>query len=195
MIYNLMEYRSRPPYIMKMRKEPIMDNLKDKMISRYKKGGLKNYEEDVAPRMGKFRIEQIYHVDTETKERLKWVYVGEYWWCRKRKKGNKGIFYEFARLVAIENTRGVTTFQIVGLWDARRHEHKPEPPIVTDTSSHITGVITSHNEFEIWVKWENGKHEPISDRARIEFKYIEDNKMYSKIFDRVEARKNVKKVL
>ena len=190
-----MEYRSRQPYIMKMRQEPIMDNLKKKMISRYNRGGLKEYEADVAPKMGKFRIEQIYHVDTVTKERLKWIYVGDFWWCRKRKKGKKGIFYEFARLVAIENTRGGDVQMIFGLWDAGKHEHKPELPTVIDTSSNITGVVTGHNEFEIWVKWSDGRHEPVADRGRVEFKFFEDHKKYSKIFDRVEVRKNAKKVL
>jgi hypothetical protein len=164
-----------------------MDNIRRKMIARYKRGGLKEYEKDISPKMGNFRIEQIYYIDTVTKEKLKWVYVGDHWWCRK--KNNK---YEFARLMAMVNENKEVN-EIVGLWDARRHEHKPEPPIVFDKESRKEGVITDYSGVELWVKWSDGRIEPISDGDRIEFKYIEDFRKYSRIFNR--GKKNVKKIL
>lgn len=195
-----MKYRPKPFYISMLRKEePIESNI-DKLISIHNKGGVDKFEDDVAVRMGKFRIEQIYYTNPITQEKLKWLYVGNFWWVRKitiqiiNGKKVKKVKYEFARLMAYENKNGPVE-NIVGLWDARIHELKVEPIVVYEKSSGRAGVIVSYNDFEVVVEWEvDGIRSQtfVRDINDLEFKFTEDFKKFCKVFKVIS--KHVKKI-
>lgn len=199
-------YKSKPYYIRRMRVEPIPDSVKKKMVSCFKNGGLKEFEADVKLRMVGVSISQIYLTDTGESER--WVYVGDFWWCRKLNfelvggkkvvkvsekdvvvgKRKKRVRYEFARLMAFENKKPVQS--IVGLWDSRIHELKNEPRIVFDVAGN-KGVVTAWNEFEVVVDWDiDGKKvtSMVKKFDDLRFKFAEDFKEFRKIFRLIEGK-------
>jgi len=193
-----MEYRSKPYYLMRMRKEPVPEDIKGKLVSIYEDGGLKEFEKDIAPRMGKLPVEQIYYTDPITHENLKWIYVGDFWWCRKRNiiiedgKKRRKKQYEFARLMAIMNRKNPIDL-IMGLWDARIHEFKKDPIIVFKGDR--KGVIVEYNEFEVVVQWcdDPKSRSLIREIDEISFKYMEDFKLFKRVFDNM--RNYVKKII
>jgi hypothetical protein len=179
-----MENRALPPYLMKMREEPIPDDLYQEKVSNYRKGGFKKFEPDVAKRMGNVSIEQIYHTDPFTHESLRWLYVGDSWWCRKRniilgedKKKIRKVQYEFARLVAIENKKGRDKIKLARFIAAGGDKkklienkggithtvvglwdtriHAAKPePEIVFDKDGKRGVILAYNEYEIIVEWD-----------------------------------------
>ena len=84
---------------------------------------------------------------------------------------------------------------IVGLWDSRIHETKPEPEIVFNKDDK-RGVIIGYNEYEIIVEWEiNGKRPQtmVRDIKDIKFKFVEDYNKYLKVFELIKKRKERRK--
>jgi hypothetical protein len=181
-----MIHRPKPYFLRKMRKEEPEENLIPNLIKKYKKGGLPKFEPEVAVQMGDVPLDQIYYTDPITKEVLIWKYVGNYWWCRKR-KGNK---YEFARLMAISN-KNSSTVEIVGLWDVRKHDTKQESVVIKHKISGQRGCIVAWNEYEVLIEWIDNVTEvralarPCRDFDLLEFKYIEDHNKFKTIFDMV----------
>jgi hypothetical protein len=175
-----------------MRKEEPEEKLIPKLIQKHKKGGLSEYEPEIAIQMGKVPLNQIYYTDPITKEKLVWKYVGNYWWCRER-KNNK---YEFARLMAISN-KNSSTIELMGLWDVRKHETKQEPVIITNKTTEEHGHITAWNEYEVLIEWVNKKTErrkqavPFFDFEQLEFKYQEDHDKFRRIFETINKKRKV----
>lgn len=182
-----MIHRPKPYFLRKMRQEEPLDSEIEQLKSTYNNGGLKAYEPEVANRLSNIPIEQINYTDPLTKEVLLWVYVGNYWWCRKRKKGK----YEFARLVAIKNINS-KKLEIYGLWDQRIHETIQKPVTVTKKDdSDVKGYIVGWNAYEVMIEWinkETGLRDlaiPVKDRNLIEFEFFEDEKQFRKVFETV----------
>jgi hypothetical protein len=205
--------RPRPTFIQRMRKEDPPKYVRAKLIYRYKKGGMKSFEIDVIKRMGNISMEQIYYTDPFTKEVYRWIYVGDYWWCRFRKfdvvesdktkiktryKKFKRRRYEFARLMAVVNAVGENgKEQLDGLWDTRRHTHKTEPTLVYKNGR--KGFIVSFSEYEVLIEWVNsstGEREiavPLLDDDGLTYEYVEDWSKFTKLFSLIK-RKYVKKI-
>jgi hypothetical protein len=208
--------RPKPKYFRTFYKDGPPDKDRRKLIFRFKKGGLKSFEDDVADRMCGVSLDQYSFTDPYTKEVLKWIYVGNFWWCRFRKWGVKDISanefkkikvnkYEFARLLAgscekifrgEKNANNHGVIQYDGLWDSRRHEFKQMSEVVFDKSGK-KGVILGHNEWEVVVGWVHsgkiGVGVPVRNPDELTFMFVEDFVKYKKIFELV--RKHVKKVL
>jgi hypothetical protein len=172
--------RPRPHYCQDLYKENPIKKDRSKLIKRYKNGGVK-YEEDVQEKMNGVNYSYIY-TDPLTQEKLKWLYVGEYWWCRYRSKSKK---YEFARLYAIVTPARNKPIKCDGLWDNRRHGFKPLPEIVYRVIDNIKGFIIGYNEFEILVEWVyNGVRQQavtVKDGSTIKFEFVEDYNKYKRI--------------
>lgn len=188
-----MKNRSLPYYLRWMHKENPPKDIKKTLIFRFKKGGLKYLLGDDAKKLEGVSLEQIYYTNPLTNEYYAWVYVGDSWWCRKRESPSR---YEFGRLVAVFNKKSNTVtevFEIEGLWDVRRHEHKVEPVIIY--RGDIKGYIVGFNEYEILVDWEiDGSRSPttpVSDVDGISFEFNEDLKKYSKLFDTIRKRRKI----
>ena len=181
-----MIYRPKPFFLQKMRREEPDQRMLTILIKKYEKGGLPEFEPEVAVQMGNVPIDQIYYTDPFTKEKLIWKYVGEYWWCRKRK--NKT--YEFARLMAISN-KNSSIVEIVGLWDKRKHETKQEGVIIKHKETGEYGHIVGWNEYEVLIEWINKDTEerelarPFHNFDLLDFKFIEDYNHFKKIFKMV----------
>lgn len=189
--------RPRPTYLMKMRKDEPSDMDVEGLIRTYKDGGVEVFEPDVKIRMGDLRIEQYFHTDPYTHEKIKWTYVGNYWWCRRRRFGVKddGSKYrkvreekfEFARLMAVVNAHGVE--QLDGLWDARRHSFREPPERVLIFGR--KAVVVGHNEWEVLVAplvgGEPGVAVPVKKLCDLEFEFVDDFNKYSKIFRMIES--------
>ncbi len=179
-----MRYRTNQFFLQQMYKEPAPDNIRLKLIQRYKKGGLDHFEDEWVNRMAGININQPLINDPITKDRLKWVYVGDSWWCRKRNKvlsGKKIIkkpHYEFGRFVAISN-KG-TKNEINGLWNSVIHCTTPEPIIVYFGDQ--KGRIIGRNEFEVYVKIGDGPVFPTKDINLWTFEFYDDFEEYKKIF-------------
>jgi hypothetical protein len=183
--------RNRPlPYFTRfVRKENPPDKDFNILVKRYRKGGLKKYIGDDIVRLADVKLEQVCYTDPVSHEKLIWVYVGDSWWCRKRKGGN----FEFARMVALVNqsakklisiNRDVKkNFEVDGLWDCRRHTHHPDPEIIYKDG--VRGYIVGCNQFEFLVEWEiNGIRSfavPVNNLCGIDFEFEEDFKKYSKL--------------
>jgi len=177
--------RPRPFFLRKMRKEEPDIRYISRLIKNYRKGGLKEFELYIKEQMGNVPLDQIYYTDPYTKEKLVWVYVGDYWWCRKRKER-----YEFARMVAIRNKKD-SAIEIVGLWDSRKHETRQEPVIVTHKLSNEKGYIVGWNEYEVLIEWIDNRTEdrkiatPVKEMDLLEFKFIEDFDKFEIIFNMI----------
>lgn len=175
-----MVLRPRPYFCQDLRKENPEKKDRNKLISRYKKGGIK-YEKDIIERLHGVNYNYIF-TDPITHEKLKWEYVGEYWWCRYRSKSKK---YEFARLYAIITLARNKPVQYDGLWDNRRHSFKPMPEVVYRVSDDVKGFIVGYNEFEILVEWVyNGVRQQaitIKDGTAVRFEFTEDYNKYKRI--------------
>jgi hypothetical protein len=195
--------RPRPTYLMKMRKDEPHEKDVEELKRIYKCGGVKEFEPDVMIRMGDIKIEQYFHTDPYTHEKVKWTYVGNYWWCRRRRFSVKDTGpneyhrvreekYEFARIMAVVNANGIE--QLDGLWDARRHVFREPPERVLILGK--KAVIVGHNEWEVFVApligGDPGSPIPIKKLSDLEFEFVEDYNKYKKIFGMIE--KHVAKI-
>ena len=186
-----MKNRPKEFFIRKIRKEEPLDSERSRLVVRYRKGGLKAFEPDIAPKMVDVSLEQAGTTDPLQHDVRKWIYVGEQWWCRRRVKKKK-VYYEFARMVAIRNDE--TCSEIEGLWDSRRHTTKQPPETVYKKGLFISGRIIGYNEWEITVCWDTpgsvcASVSPVRNINEIEFEYEEDFEKYSKIFKNIETRR------
>lgn len=188
-----MRPRPQEEFIRKIRKEEPPDDIRKKLIRIFKSGGLEQFETDLQEKMRDVSFQQVglpvvklssgkLRPPTDT-NLVNWIYVGDCWWCRQRKE-KKHTYYEFARMVAIYN-RGKLN-EIEGLWDARRHLHKPPPKIVYEKGTRKRGYIVGHNQWELLVDWENsstqrGTLSPTQFKD-LDFEFVEDFEFYGKIF-------------
>jgi hypothetical protein len=178
---------------MKMRKDDPSEKDIDRLKRVYKDGGVKEFEPDIKIRMGDIKIEQYFHTDPYTHEKVKWTYVGNYWWCRRRRFSVKDTGlneyhkvreekYEFARIMAVINKHGVE--QLDGLWDTRRHSFREPPERVLILGK--KAVIVGNNEWEVLVApvigGVPGVAIPIRKLDDLEFEFVEDYNKYKKIF-------------
>lgn len=172
-----MKKRPKPNYIKVHRKEEPESFIRQKLIDRYNSGGC-----DIEPE----NTVDIGHCNKITclselrsRELSYWLYVGDLWWCRyiKRKK-----LYEFARYVAYLNDDKCD--KVVGLWRESRYGFR-EPLVIVERDD-LKGHITGHSEFEVWVKWDNGKVEAVRDLENIRFEFIEDEEYYSRIISNIK---------
>ena len=168
-----------------MRKRPLMEfirffekerppsEIRSKLIRRYNKGGLKEFEPEVKLCLGDVPLGQIVFTDPVCGDRLLWVYVGDCWWCRKHRKC--GLF-EFSRLVARRNDK---VGEVVGLWDVRAHGFVAEPEVVYDVVGN-KGVIVGFNEFEVVVVWfkDGVRGVGVPVRGGLRFEFVEDYVKY-----------------
>lgn len=193
-----MENRLRDIFLRKMRIEEPLKSERGRLLSRFKRGGLKEFEYKMLDKMEGISFNQAVSVDPIQRDQLAWTYVGEAWWCRKRKdKKSKRFRYEFARFVAIRNDE--TCSIIEGIWDSRRHitRQPPEvvelikgPAICLGCSCYICG----YNQHEVSVhcsRRDTGVFVGVAyikNFEDIKFKYIEDYEKYSKIFSNIEDR-------
>lgn len=127
-------------------------------------------------------IVQAAVTDPLSKEWLLWRYVGDFWWCRHRKKSGR---YEFARMMALLDGAN----QLDGLWDSRRHvTHQQGVIVFRALDPLMKGYIVGRNEYEVFVEWEDrdtgmrGPSTPVKEMELLEFKYIEDFEQYKVIF-------------
>jgi hypothetical protein len=180
---NFMQRRPLDGFIRRFRVEEPPDNLRRKLINRFKRGGLDGFESNIIKVMGDIKLVQVMFTDPITKERLLWKYVGELWWCRQRKD-----CYEFSRLVAYVNKSGRLN-EVEGLWDARRHVTKQQPVIMY--RGDVKGFVVGYNDFEVLVEWYNPETglrslaEPVRSIDNIRFEFVEDHKKFSKVFSNI----------
>lgn len=175
--------RPLPTYTKFIRKEDPPQKDRRKLINIYKSGGVP-FEEEVATRMGDTRLKQGPTWDPNTGQELWWLYIGNYWWCRKH-----GRKYDFARLLAVSyNDEGERVYD--GLWDERRHAPDEYPPVVYKTGKR--GYIVEYNKFEILVQWEDefGNRSPPRPCRTLEglrFEFEEDEKKFTRLLNRGKA--------
>ena len=175
-------------YVYRLRKEDIPEEMQGEKIKRYNEGGIREYEPEVKPKLDGIPLEQISFTDPLTKDVLKWVYVGDLWWCRKRKKPR--IQYEFARVVAYVNDLKKPLAEIHGLWNNRIHLTKQKPIIVYRNG--MQGYIVGYNDFEVFVQWcdpitgERGIPSPVRSIVDVAFEFVEDFNKYSRVFANIK---------
>jgi hypothetical protein len=190
-----MRNKPLPVFTRRFRQEPPPDDKKRALIECYKKGGLRSYELVYMLQMDRVSLKQAVITDPLVGDDLQWIYVGELWWCRKRKpkRGDKRgrTSYEFARLVALRKKED-NTFEVEGLWDCRRHEHKPEPVIVyKKVDPECKGYIVGRNEYEVLVAWEDretlrrGVPVPVRSFEELVFEFTNDHDQYEAIFSKL----------
>lgn len=199
-----MRDRPRISFIRRFHQEPVPDEKRRAFLKCYRTGGLKSYELIYMLQMTDVSLAQPGTTDPLSGDFMKWVYVGELWWCRQRKprRGDlKGrVSYEFSRCVAMRFNKGKNGLEIEGLWDTRRHAERPEPEIVYKKADpKCKGYIVGHNEFEVIVSWEDGETlrrgigVPVRVFSDLIFEFTEDAEKYAKIFDNYDklAKKSV----
>ena len=189
-----MRPRPQDDFIRKIRKEEPTDNIRKKLIRTFKDGGVTEFEKDLQEKMWDVSMSQVglpvikttagKLVPPTDPNLIKWIYVGECWWCRQRKQKTR-IYYEFARMVAIYN-RGERN-EVEGLWDARRHAPKPPPVIVYDKNTKLRGFVVGYNHWELLVDWENSSAQRGGVLAAVRFvdvgfEFLEDYEFYKKVF-------------
>lgn len=197
-----MRTRSKVSFIRRFRQEPVPDDKRRAFLKCFRAGGLKAYELIYMLQMTDVSLSQPGTTDPLSGDFMKWVYVGDLWWCRRRvpRRGdNKGrVTYEFSRCVAMRPSKG--GLEIEGLWDQRRHADKPEPEIVYKKADpKCKGYIVGHNEYEVLVSWvdketlRQGIGVPVRVFDDLVFEFVEDAEKYAKIFENYDklAKKSV----
>jgi hypothetical protein len=191
-----MKHRPIDKFIRRFRIEPVPNNLRNKFISRFRCGGLQKFESNVISKMGDVKLIQFVYTDPLSKERLLWKYVGDLWWCRKHNDK-----YEFSRLVAYVNKPGRMD-EIDGLWDAGRHVTKQ--PLIVVHNGDVKGFVVGYNDFEVLVEWCDkltGARllaAPVRSMNDLRFEFIEDHKLFFKVFSNIhknERKRVVKKMV
>jgi hypothetical protein len=179
-----MRHRPKPIFIRKMYIEKPPDHMRRKLIGRYKRGGLPDFEEGDRTALGGISLEQIAFTDPVTKELLKWVYVGSNFWCRVRKFGKKKdrVKYEFGRFCALN----IHNNKIVAYWNQGKHDFSEEPVRVFRRKDGAWGIISGYNDYEVYIRWGKDIAVPCRDIGEISFEFFEDEKKFSKIFSNIK---------
>lgn len=172
--------RHRPIYkfVKVMREEAPPKNIRSKLIETYESGGLKKFEEDV--HLSKLKFRSI--IKSKHPVMVEWVYVGQYWWCRK-----VGKRYNFGRFVAIYNDKECD--KIDGIWDDDKHLIK-DFPVIVYRGDNVSGRIVGFNEYDVFVRWDDCDVDHIvRDFGVLRFEFVEDFNRFRNVFSNLRANK------
>ena len=154
---------------MVMRQEEPDEGDRLKYVRAHKENGVQ-FEDDVREELGDIEMPWGPIIDTRTTELIKWIYVGDHWWCRR----NKGK-YGFGRMWAMDESG-----EHIELWDRRKYTYEPDKAVVYKEG--IKGVIVGYNKYEILVLFDGENVRESCQYSDLKFEYADDYRKFRRMY-------------